>query len=103
MAHSSKITRHDESDDETIYPYRTLYKDGYVREFFRSNVPSDLYDSFQENYEGEMRDYAIYQTREQASTYRIPCNWQVLRWEGEDAIVLRTARMTQEEIQEHGH
>ena len=87
--------------DHIVKPYRTTYHGDLVYEFFRSNVPSDLHDDTEPDYQEQQDDYAIYQAREQAPDWCIPADWRVVRWDGNDAIVLRRHRMDEKELKEH--
>ena len=53
-------------------------------DYYRIDVPEDCADT-----RGEREDIAIIEARERTRSYCIPCDWTVIRWEGDIAIVRR--------------
>jgi hypothetical protein len=78
-----------EFDEAWLKPFLYERQDDIVWEYFRITIPSDVWDESQPDYRARMDDTAILNVRESATTWRIPANWWVDRWEGDDAIVVR--------------
>lgn len=78
--------------DEHTEPFKTeeigTTPDGrhLVKDWFRLDLPADLMDDMP-----DAESFAIYQAREQASTWCVPADWKVESHDGDEWIVSRVS------------
>lgn len=88
----------DEDDEPYIKPFCAERYGTTILEKFQVNVPADAFDPDDPEYQNKMDDWAITVAWESTPDWRIPAEWWVERWDGDDAIVVRAANASPEEI-----
>lgn len=88
----------EEFGEPVLYPFAKERQGDRVLEKFWVDIPSDVFDEDDPEYDARMANLAIDQVRAQAPDYRMPANWWVEKWVGDVALVVRESRATPEEL-----